>query len=391
MKRILSIVLAITALAACTPKEPGYVIKGKAGDLNGKAVLAYQLPDGTDFADTVALKGGSFTFKGSVPDAVSAGVTLIPDGGEPARTNIYVENVPINMSINTDKTIDYAQYGGLVYRDVKVDGGVENAFSNALEAARKAVGERPEFQEIAAAEEELQNMGYADMAAYQAASQEFSQKYQDISRDYNQARTEAINACIAAHPESGAALYMFDVYNSSAPFEVFENGFNAFSDKAKDSFLAKDAREEFAARKATIPGAVAPDFTLNDPDGNPVTLSSLRGQYVIVDFWASWCKPCRAGVPAMKELYKKYHPKGLEIIGVSDDNNHDAWKKAIEQDQTPWIHVVDEFPEENKPARVISSYGVHYIPSYFLLDKEGKIIGKMEHEELETKLAELLD
>ena len=96
-----------------------------------------------------------------------------------------------------------------------------------------------------------------------------------------------------------------------------------------------------------------------------MTLSSLRGQYVIVDFWASWCKPCRAGMPAMKDLYKKYHAKGLEIIGVSDDTNHDAWKQAVAQDQTPWIHVVDEFPEENKPSRVGRLYGVHYIPSYF--------------------------
>ena len=234
-------------------------------------------------------------------------------------------------------------------------------------------------------------MGYADMAAYQTASQEFSQKFRDISEAYYNATTDAIKACIAAHPEAPAALFMFDVYNNDSPVDVFEEGFNQFSDAAKNSFLAKNAREELAARKATAPGAEAPDFTLNDPEGNPVTLSSLRGQYVIVDFWASWCKPCRAGMPAMKELYAKYHDKGLEIIGVSDDNDHDKWRQAIEQDQTPWIHVVDEFPVENKPARVGSEWGVHYIPSYFLLDKEGKIIGKMDHEELEAKLAELLD
>ena len=188
-----------------------------------------------------------------------------------------------------------------------------------------------------------------------------------------------------------ASAYMYRIYNSDLPFEELEAGFNRYSEKVRNSFLAKDLSEELAARRATIPGAEAPDFTLNDPEGNPVTLSSLRGQYVIVDFWASWCKPCRAGMPAMKELYAKYHDKGLEIIGVSDDNDHDKWRQAIEQDQTPWIHVVDEFPEENKPARVGQLYAVHYIPSYFLLDKEGKVIGKMEHEELEAKLAELLD
>ena len=386
MKRILSVILAVAALCACT-KEPGYVIKGQAGDLNGHAVLTYQLPDGTNFADTVEMKAGAFTFKGTVPDALQAFVTLLPEGG---RANLYVENVPITLTIDPEKVVDYAQYGGLIYRGFQVEGGIDNAFSTDMENALKSVGQRPEFQEIAAAEEAVQNMGYADMDAYMAASRELSQKFAAVSEEYDKARGEAIKACIAAHPESGAALYMFDVYNNDATVEEFEEGFNQFSDAAKNSFLAKSAREELAARKATAPGAEAPDFTLNDPEGNPVTLSSLRGQYVIVDFWASWCKPCRAGMPAMKELYAKYHDKGLEIIGVSDDNDHDKWRQAIEQDQTPWIHVVDEFPEENKPARVGSEWGVHYIPSYFLLDKEGKIVGKMDHEELEAKLAELL-
>ena len=389
MKRIVFVILAVAALCACT-KEPGYVVKGQAGDLNGQAVLAYQLPDGTNFADTVAMKAGAFTFKGSVPEALSATLTLLPEGREPGRAGFYVENVPITITVNPDVVIDYAQYGGLAYSDCKIEGGVDNAFTADMDAAVKAVGERPEFQGIAEAERTLKNMGLADMAAYQAASQEFSQKFADVSEKYYGATTEAIKAAIAAHPESGAAIFMYDIYNHDVSVEEFEEGFNQFSDAAKNSFLAKDAREELASRKATMPGAVAPDFTLNDPDGNPVTLSSLRGQYVIVDFWASWCKPCRAGVPAMKELYAKYHEKGLEIIGVSDDTNHEAWKRAIEQDQTPWIHVVDEFPVENKPARVGSEWGVHYIPSYFLLDKEGKIIGKMEHEELEAKLAELL-
>jgi peroxiredoxin len=260
-----------------------------------------------------------------------------------------------------------------------------------MEKAQKAVGELPEFAELAAAEEELKEIGYTDMAAYQAKSQEISTKFADVMSAYYEKVQQAIADCIAQFPDAEAAAYMFDVYNNNTPLAEYEAGFNNFSDKVKDSFLAQGAREELACRKATMPGAVAPDFTLNDPEGNPVTLSSLRGQYVIVDFWASWCKPCRAGVPDMKKLYAKYHPKGLEIIGVSDDSDHDAWKKAIEQDQTPWIHVVDEFPVENKPARVGSLWGVHYIPSYFLLDKEGKIIGKMEHEELAAKLAELLD
>jgi len=389
MKKILSIILAVAALCACS-KEAGYVIKGQAGELNGQAELAYMLPDGSKISEQAALTDGRFTFKGSVPDVLQASVTLTPEGGDPMRASFYIENCSITLTINTDKVIDYVQYGGKVFSDVTAVGGRSNELVSAMDAARKEIGQLPEYREFTAAQEELQDMGYTDMAAYQAKSQEIQTKFADVMRGYYDKTESAVRDCITRFPDAEAALYMYNRYSSDASTEDFEAGFNKFTEKVRNSYLGKDAREELASRKATMPGAVAPDFTLNDPDGNPVTLSSLRGQYVLVDFWASWCKPCRAGVPAMKELYAKYHDKGFEIIGVSDDNKHDAWKQAIEQDQTPWIHVVDEFPEENKPARVGALYGVHYIPSYFLLDKEGKVIGKMNHEELEAKLAELL-
>ena len=383
--------LAVAALCACGPKDPGYVIKGQVGTVNGEAVLSYQLPDGTPVEMTAPVKNGAFTFKSSVPDVVSGMITITPEGGEPTRGNLYIENAPLKVVINPDRVVDYAQYGGLYYPDCKVTGGPNNDFSVAVKEAQDAVGQKPEFKDLADAYNALQGIGYADMALYQQKTAEFQEKFGDQQGAYFDAVQEAMKKVIDQNPDVEASAYMYRLYNSEVPFEELEAGFNRYSEKVRNSFLAKDLSEELAARRATIPGAEAPDFTLNDPEGNPVTLSSLRGQYVIVDFWASWCKPCRAGVPDMKKLYAKYHKKGLEIIGVSDDNDHDKWRQAIEQDQTPWIHVVDEFPVENKPARVGSEWGVHYIPSYFLLDKEGKVIGKMEHEELEAKLAELLD
>ncbi|MBQ1624253.1 MAG: AhpC/TSA family protein [Bacteroidales bacterium] len=390
MKKIFVLILGLAALSACT-KQPGYVIKGQAGELDGKAVLAYNLPDGTPVCDTVTMNKGKFTFKGSVPDVVIGSVSLLPAGEDPLRANVYVENCPLTMNVNLDKVIDYARYGGKILSDVTTTGGPNNEFANQMQNVRTVIAQRPELKELAAAIEEVESMGYADMAAYQQKQAEIQSKYAELLPAYYDALEEETKKVIAENPDVEAAAYMFNRYYNDATTEEFEEAFNQYSEKVRNSFLAAEAREELAARKATQPGAEAPDFTLNDPDGNPVTLSSLRGQYVIVDFWASWCKPCRAGMPAMKELYKKYHSKGLEIIGVSDDTDHNAWKNAIAQDQTPWIHVVDEFPVENKPARVGLLYGVHYIPSYFLLDKEGKVIGKMEHEELEAKLAELLD
>ena len=128
MKKIFFFILAVAALSSCAPKEPGYIIKGQAGSLDGKAVLAYELPDGTPFSDTVAMNKGKFTFKGSVPDVVLGSVSLLPAGEDPLRTNVYVENCPLTMNVNVDKVIDYARYGGKFLSDVTTTGGPSNEF-----------------------------------------------------------------------------------------------------------------------------------------------------------------------------------------------------------------------------------------------------------------------
>lgn len=145
-------------------------------------------------------------------------------------------------------------------------------------------------------------------------------------------------------------------------------------------------------KESIQPGKPAPDFTLKTPAGEDLSLTDLRGKIVLVDFWASWCKPCRASFPHMKELYKKYNAKGFEVLGVTNDSNHKAWKKAIKDDGIPWLNVADEFPTEGpvRTAKVITSYGMDYLPSTVLIDQEGIIIAKLLHgEELDKKLEEI--
>lgn len=135
-------------------------------------------------------------------------------------------------------------------------------------------------------------------------------------------------------------------------------------------------------------GSPAPEIIANKPDGKPMALSSLKGKLVVIDFWASWCRPCRAENPNVVKMYNKYHDKGLEIFSVSLDSNKDSWIEAIKKDGLVWNHVSDLQQWQSVPAK---TYGVTGIPMTYLIDKNGNILAKgLRGEELEAKVAELL-
>ena len=133
-----------------------------------------------------------------------------------------------------------------------------------------------------------------------------------------------------------------------------------------------------------ITGLPAPDFTMNDPDGKPINLSDFKGKVVLVDFWASWCGPCRRENPNVVRLYNEYRSKGFDILGVSLDRSKEPWLAAIEKDGLTWSHVSDLQGWGNAAAKL---YGVSSIPHTVLLDKDGKIIARnLRGEALEAKL-----
>jgi peroxiredoxin len=135
-------------------------------------------------------------------------------------------------------------------------------------------------------------------------------------------------------------------------------------------------------------GNAATEISLPDRDGNLTSLSALKGKVVLIDFWASWCGPCRRNNPHLVRLYKKYHGKGLEIYGVSLDNDHSSWKEAVEHDKLGWIQVIDD---KGWDASSALAYGVEMIPSSFLIDKTG-VIRKVNAEgwPLEVEIKALL-
>ena len=151
---------------------------------------------------------------------------------------------------------------------------------------------------------------------------------------------------------------------------------------------AKDAAQaEANAEKLTAVGSMAPDFEIPNREGKKVKLSSLRGKVVLLDFWASWCRPCRMENPNVVAAYNKYKAKGFTVMSVSQDNDRERWLQAIQQDGLVWEHHVSDL-QNNQEAS--AKYGIKYIPTTFLIGKDGKIIAKnLRGEALENELKKL--
>lgn len=169
-------------------------------------------------------------------------------------------------------------------------------------------------------------------------------------------------------------------------YAYFADQFIERFEKSDPQVVAQLKKELDDARNLMI-GGTAPDFTQETPDGKHITLSALRGKVVLLDFWASWCGPCRRENPNVVRVYEKYKDEGFEILSISLDNKKDRWLEAIEKDRMDWHHVSDLKGWENEVAQ---TYGVHSIPHTILLDPDGKILARnLRGQMLESKLAEL--
>ncbi len=192
------------------------------------------------------------------------------------------------------------------------------------------------------------------------------------------------------HPQSPIVLYLIGNLLSSGQAE--ERLLTIFNKTPGVYQLSNEGKYIASALRASK-GFLAPDFTMKDTLGNPVTLSSLRGKYVLLDFWASWCGPCRAENPNVVKAFKKYHDKNFIIVSVSLDNatSKKAWLAAIAKDGlnlSGWVHLSDLKFWDTPAAKL---YGIKAIPANFLLDKEGKIIDKnLRGEALDKKLEQVL-
>ena len=181
------------------------------------------------------------------------------------------------------------------------------------------------------------------------------------------------------------AYFMDDLLDSKYSLPTIEKDYANLAPEVKASVAGQALLQRIEFMKPTAMGGIAPDIQLADTTGKTISLYSLRGNYVLLDFWASWCSPCREEIPNLKEIYAAYHDKGLEIYSVSLDSKREAWTKALNELEMPWVHVSSLKGWDCPTAK---RYGVTSIPKMYLLDPQGKIIGiDLRGETLKEKIA----
>ncbi|GET20031.1 thiol:disulfide interchange protein [Prolixibacter denitrificans] len=362
MKKLLFLLLALAAFAACSSPD-GFTIKGniQGQDSGEVALLKY---DGKQWnvEDTTKLDNGNFVLKGKtdLPE-----LRVIRLGQKKLVSQFFAENGKINVQAYAD-SLDKTVVTGSKANDV---------FSQFTDEMKRLSSEAKDIQQR-----------YAK--ARMSGDEDGMKKAQiDIEAMVDNQKVFAKNF-IREHKNSTVAPFVaLWQFGQNATYQDLDTLVAFFDPSIKQSIYVKELQKMADQRRVTGIGAVAPDFTMNDPDGNPFTLSSLRGKYVLLDFWASWCGPCRQENPNVVKVYNEYKDKGFTVLGVSLDRDHDAWVKAIKDDHLTWHQVSDLQYWNNKVAR---EYGVTSIPHSLLLDKDGKIIAKnLRGPALEQKLKEI--
>ena len=379
MKTSMFVVLASLFMACGTPKD-GYVLKGDLKNAgNGYAVISVTDHAGASvIADTAKMSGGKFCFEGKTPFVAACSLQVVPEGKEVLDMLIVLENSPIVLQGDW-ANLERNAMGGIFIRDMKVTGGKNTEVCNLLDEVYFSTRRLPEFKDY----ERLEKW-FASLDENTEVTDEVIRKGDTLQGLEDRFRELVFGKqleIMAAHPSSEAAALYLTPMIGGMKLEEFERVFGQFDEAVRNSEMVAGIREELETRQRLAPGRVAPVFSLAQRDGQMLSLADLRGKVVLVDFWASWCGPCRALFPWAKEFYKKYHDKGVEILGVSVDDDVKAWEKAVDTEKLPWLHVRDaKLPNGKRAARDL--YDVTGIPHLGLIDCEGKIVksGYIEYE-----------
>jgi peroxiredoxin len=358
-------------LAQGKVKEIPYQVTGSIAQQDQPTKLYFRIrKDGKMLTDSVTTPDGRFMFTGTIPEPMTGQLFLAipptPDNpvGRKEIAQLFLSSG--KTTVEMENIAAEPKTGGTKYQDAfnQVNDLTDNVIKQSMALSK-------EYRVRYKAKDE------AGMKKLEARFDELEASRKAILRKY-----------LADNPKSPIGMY---VLNQVAGYELnvaeVEPIFKALSKEVRKTPSAKQFAYRLDLEKKLGIGQPAIDFSQNDVSGKPITLASFRGKYVLVDFWASWCGPCRAENPNVVSAFNKYKDKGFTVLGVSFDEKKNLWEDAIKKDELNWTQVSDLKGWANEVGKL---YGIRAIPQNLLLDREGRIVAKnLRGEALESKLAEL--
>lgn len=353
MKRIvLSILLILPILVI--GQTGTFKLKGHISEWKGKTLVYleyYVYTEKTNVKDSTLSTNGYFEFTGKI--------------AQPVGAYVYIKNNTGN-GINDDGKSVFLETG-----NISIEGS--NSLSHTIVKGSKVNDDQ----------EKLGSQTQPLMARIMAINQKSGQTSEVESKAMEKEANLLVDSLdqvnvtfIKTNPGSFVSLATMDMITGiSFDYQKFAPLFNQLDASLRNTPMGKDMERKLAIAKTTMIGAAAPVFTSSDTARNSLRLTDVlkKGKLTMIDFWASWCGPCRAENPNVVKVYNAFHDKGFNIISVSLDENLTSWKKAILKDGMPWYHV-SGLKNWNEPVAVL--YGIHAVPDNFLLDENGKIIAR---------------
>ena len=371
MKKLISLAISVLPLAVLA-QDAKYMVTGKVGNYNApaKIYLQYRV-DTKSITDSAILVNGKFSFIGIAVPSPKSAYLMLNDKGTGIKYNdyksIYLENGTIQVN-SKDSLIHAAVTGTKTNLDNAVyEVAIKPIYTayDSLETANKAVA--PEKQQ----------------------SPEFQRQNSQAEKAIEKRESAVNKQFITNHSDSYVSLMTLESFAYGADYPEIAALYNSLTPAVKQTDAGVKFAERLPKLKAVALGATAPEFAEADTAGKMVDLNSFRGKYVLIDFWASWCGPCRQENPNVVKAFTRYKGRNFTILGVSLDRpgKKDNWLAAIHKDGLNWTQVSDLKFWDSQAAAL---YAVRGIPQNFLLDPNGKIIAKnLRGEDLENKLEEI--